>query len=105
MKEISVLELKAKMDNKEAFQLIDVREPYEVEICEIGGQHIPLADVPANMDQIKKDIPVIFHCRSGARSGNIVSYLEATFGYTNLYNLKGGILEYAKEIDPDLATY
>jgi len=105
MKEVSVLELKAKQDSKEAFQLIDVREPYEVEICEIGGLNIPLADVPTRLDEIRKDVPVIIHCRSGKRSSNIISYLEATFGYTNLYNLKGGILEYAQEIDPDMATY
>ncbi len=105
MKEINVLELKAKQDAKEVFQLIDVREPYEVEICEIGGLNIPLAEVPGRLDEIRKDIPVIMHCRSGKRSSNIISYLEATFGYTNLYNLKGGILEYAQEIDPDMATY
>ncbi|MES2629505.1 MAG: rhodanese-like domain-containing protein [Bacteroidota bacterium] len=105
MKEVSVIELKNKMDNKEEFQLIDVRELHEVEICEIGGLHIPLAEVPGRLDEIKKDIPVIVHCRSGKRSANIINYLEATFGYTNLYNLKGGILEYAQEIDPDMATY
>ncbi len=105
MKEVSVLELKAKQDGKENFQLIDVREPYEVEICEIGGLNIPLADVPTRLDEIRKDVQVIVHCRSGKRSANIINYLEATFGYTNLYNLKGGILEYAQEIDPDMATY
>ncbi len=105
MKEVSVLELKSKMDNKENFQLIDVREPFEVEICEIGGLNIPLAEVPGRLDEIRKDVPVIIHCRSGKRSGNIIAYLEATFGYTNLFNLEGGILEYAKEIDPDMTTY
>ncbi|HEX4888633.1 MAG TPA: rhodanese-like domain-containing protein [Luteibaculaceae bacterium] len=105
MKEISVLELRKMMDEKAAFQLIDVREPYEVEICEIGGVNIPMAELPGQLDQIRKDVPVIIHCRSGARSANMINYLEATFGYSNLYNLKGGILEYAREIDPDLATY
>lgn len=105
MKEVTVLELKSKMDNKEKFQLIDVREPFEVEICEIGALNIPLAEVPGRLDEIRKDVPVIIHCRSGKRSANIISYLEATFGYTNLHNLKGGILEYAQEIDPDMTTY
>jgi rhodanese-related sulfurtransferase len=105
MKEITVLELKQKQDSNEKFQLIDIREPHEVDICEIGGQHIPMGEVPGRIDEIRKDVPVIIHCRSGARSANMVNYLEATFGYNNLYNLKGGILAYAKEVDPSLATY
>jgi len=105
MKEITVQELKAKIDNKEDFQLIDVREDYEHELVNISGELIPLATVLANADKISKDKQVIMYCRSGNRSGVAVRQLEQQFGFSNLYNLKGGILAYAREIDPSLPSY
>ena len=105
MKEKTVAELKAMFDNKEDFQLIDVREPHEFEICNLNAQLIPMNEVPDNLDKISKDKPVVIHCRSGARSGRICAYLEEEYGYTNLYNLKGGIIAWAQEIDPQMPTY
>lgn len=105
MKEVTVQELKEMMDSGAAFQLIDVREPHEVDICEIGGELIPQGDIPKNVDKVSKDKKVVIHCRSGARSGNVVQWLEKNHGYTNLYNLKGGILAWAREIDPEMPTY
>jgi sulfur-carrier protein adenylyltransferase/sulfurtransferase len=105
MKEVTVQELKDMMDSGASFQLIDVREPHEVDICEIGGELIPQGDIPKNIDKVSKDKKVIIHCRSGSRSGNVVQWLEKNHGYTNLYNLKGGILAWAREIDPEMPTY
>jgi adenylyltransferase/sulfurtransferase len=105
MKEISVEELKAKIDNKEDFQLVDVREPHEFEICSLGGVEIPMNEVMARYQEISKDKLVVVHCRSGARSGNVINALEQNYGYDNLYNLAGGILAWADEIDDDMATY
>lgn len=104
MKSKSVEELKQMMDNKEDFQLIDVRESYEVEICTLGGVHIPMGNIINEADKIKKDVPVIVHCRSGKRSANVIQALESK-GFNNLYNLEGGILAYANEIDDSLETY
>ena len=105
MKEITVEELKEKMDRNENFQLIDVRESYEYEICNLNGELIPMSTVLDNMDRIAKDKPVIIHCKSGGRSGVIVMELERRFGMINLYNLKGGILAYSRNIDPSIPTY
>ncbi|MEO5978107.1 MAG: rhodanese-like domain-containing protein [Chryseolinea sp.] len=105
MKEITVQELKALKDSGEDFQLIDVREPHEFDICNLDGELIPQGDIPANVDKISKDKKVVIHCRSGARSGNMINWLEKNKGFTNLYNLKGGVLAWAKEIDPDMPTY
>lgn len=105
MKEISVQELKEKLDKQEDFQLIDVREKKEYDFCNINGELIPLNKVPDNVAKIAKDKPVIVHCRSGKRSGNAIDYLEKNHGYTNLYNLKGGILAYADEIDDSIPKY
>ena len=105
MKEIDVHQLKAMMDAKEDFQLIDVREPYEYEIANIGGQLIPLSNILDQVDEISEDKKVVLHCRSGKRSASAILELERRFGFDNLYNLKGGILAYADEIDPSLPKY
>ena len=104
MKEITVLELKTIIDTKIDFQLIDVREEYELEICEMGGEHIPMGDVMDNLDKISKTKQVIIHCKSGARSGAICQALEK-IGYNNVYNLKGGILSWANEVDSTKTKY
>lgn len=105
MKEITVQELKEMMDSGESFQLIDVREPHEYDICNIEGELIPQGEIPASVDRISKDKKVVVHCRSGGRSGNMVQWLEKNHGFTNLHNLKGGILAWAREIDPEMPTY
>lgn len=102
MKEITVQELKQMQDTGEDFQLIDVRESYENELSNLGGELIPMAEVPHHIDRISKTKKVVIHCRSGGRSGNIIQWLEKNHGFDNLYNLKGGILAWAREIDPTL---
>jgi adenylyltransferase/sulfurtransferase len=105
MKEKTVQELKQMLDNKEDFQLIDVREEHEFEICNLNGQLIPMGEIADNVEKISKDKPVIIHCRSGARSGNVCNYLEQNHGFNNLYNLKGGILAWADQIDTSMPKY
>ena len=105
MKEVTVQELKKLIDSKADVQLIDVREPYEYDVCNLEGELIPMAEVPHHIDKIAKDKQVVVHCRSGRRSGDIILWLEKNHGFTNLYNLKGGILAWAKEIDPSMPTY
>ncbi|MDX2195078.1 MAG: rhodanese-like domain-containing protein [Cytophagales bacterium] len=105
MNEITVTELKEWMDAKKDFQLIDVREKHEFEIAQIGGLLIPLGTIPNHIDQISKDKPVVIHCRSGKRSANAIEYLEHNHGFTNLLNLKGGILAWADEVDDTMPKY
>jgi adenylyltransferase/sulfurtransferase len=105
MKEITVQELKKLIDSGADFQLIDVREPHEYEICNLEGELIPMSEIPYNVDKISKDKQVVLHCRSGKRSGDMLLWLEKNHGFQNLYNLKGGVLAWAKEIDPAFPTY
>jgi sulfur-carrier protein adenylyltransferase/sulfurtransferase len=104
MKEVTVQELKKKFDNKEDFQLIDVREPYEFEICNLNGELIPMGTILKETSRIASEKPVIVHCKTGSRSGAVINLLEKQ-GFTNLYNLKGGILAYGREIDPTITPY
>jgi sulfur-carrier protein adenylyltransferase/sulfurtransferase len=105
MKEVTVQELKALMDSNADFQLIDVREPHEYQIANLGGELIPLGQVDAQADKIARDKQVVVHCRSGARSGNAIQFLEQKYGLQNLYNLKGGILAWSDQIDPAVPKY
>lgn len=105
IKEISVSELNKMMINTEDFQLIDVREQHEVDICTLNGELIPLGNIPSNIESISKEKKVVIHCRSGARSGQAIQYLQDHGDYSNLYNLKGGILAWADEIDPTMTKY
>lgn len=105
MKEVTVQQLKNMRDSGEEFQLVDVREPWEVEICNIGAEHVPMGEILSRINELRTDIPVVIHCRSGARSANVVNALEMQCGLTNLYNLRGGILAWANEIDDSLEKY
>jgi adenylyltransferase/sulfurtransferase len=99
MKEISAQELKRMQEAGEPFQLIDVREPYEAERCTLGGTLIPMGEIVDRLSEIRKDVPVVVHCRSGARSSAVINALSTRYGYTNLINLKGGILGYGMDVD------
>jgi rhodanese-related sulfurtransferase len=105
MKEITAGELKNKMDSHADFQLIDVREQYEYDLVNLGGELIPVGSVLGELDKISREKDVILYCRSGSRSGAIIRELETKHGFNNLYNLKGGILAYAKEVDNSLPVY
>jgi rhodanese-related sulfurtransferase len=91
--DITIEELNERLTNNETLCVIDVREEYEFDEFNIGAQLIPLGELPDRLDEIKadKDAEIILHCRSGARSGRAVAYLESE-GYTNVRNLVGGML-------------
>jgi len=103
--EISVDELKLMMDNRDDnFQLIDVRELYEFEIGNIGGLLIPLGEIENRINEISSSGKKIVLCRSGVRSQKAIRKLQK-LGFNNLYNLKGGILKWADEIDNSFPKY
>ena len=104
VKEITVQELKFLFDSKKDYQLIDVREQFERDIANIGGKLIPLGEIYSQITEIKKDKQVIIYCRSGRRSAEAVTILEKATGHGRLYNLKGGILAWAAEIDETVST-
>ena len=105
VKEITVQELYDWQVKGKKFKLIDVREPYEYKIVQIGGDLIPLATVSEHADQIPRDIDVVVFCKAGVRSLKAIRELEEKFGFGNLYNLKGGILAYIDQVQPELIRY
>jgi rhodanese-related sulfurtransferase len=105
VKEIQPTDLKNKIDNKDDFLLIDVREPSEIEISKIKESiHIPMADIPNNIDQINSNKLVVVMCKSGGRSAKVCEYLIQN-RFKDIYNLNGGIIKWALEIDSDMLIY
>jgi len=99
MKNISVEELKARMDRGEKINLIDCREPYEYAESNLGGQLIPLGKFQSfQLDELEdlKDEEIIIHCRSGSRSGQACLILD-TMGFKDTKNLTGGILAWQEK--------
>ncbi|NJL13654.1 MAG: molybdopterin-synthase adenylyltransferase MoeB [Microscillaceae bacterium] len=105
VKSITVQELQKLRESQADFQLIDVREPYEYEIAHLQGDLMPLGQLDAHLDKISSSKQVVVHCRSGKRSAEAIRHLEQKYGFANLYNLEGGILAWADQIDPSLAKY
>ena len=102
---MSAHELKRKMDAREPFELIDVRETFEYEIARIdGAKLIPLREIAERADDLKREGPIVIHCHSGQRSAQAVRLLQQR-GFANVYNLEGGIDAWANEIDPAMQKY
>jgi adenylyltransferase/sulfurtransferase len=104
--QVSVEQLKAELDAGRKPYILDVREPHEYQIVNIGAPLIPLGQLPARLSEIPvgKDEEIVVHCRSGARSQKASLELKAA-GFTNVKNLAGGILAWADKIDKSLPKY
>jgi molybdopterin/thiamine biosynthesis adenylyltransferase/rhodanese-related sulfurtransferase len=102
--QITVKELKHRLDAGEDVQLIDVREPYEYQIAQIGGKLIPQNDVPNRLNEIDRNREVVVHCKSGGRSQRIAEFLQQA-GYPRVVNVAGGITAWSDEIDPKVPKY
>ncbi len=98
MQDITIAELKEKLDSGEAFVFIDVRELYEYEEFNLGADLIPLGTLPESIPSLLqyKDQEIVLHCRSGARSGAAKMTLEQ-LGFTRVRNLLGGVLEWQRQ--------
>src|SRR5215813_1568952 len=103
--EISVAELKKRLDAGERLLLIDVREPWEYEVCRIdGAKLIPMSTIPANLQSLDVEEPVICYCHHGMRSLDVAVWLQRQ-GIESARSLAGGIDKWSAEIDPKVARY
>lgn len=103
--EISVEELKARLDQGDDIDILDVRTPEEWQICRIdGAKLIPMAELPDRVHELDSARETVIHCKSGARSAKAVAFLREA-GFRKIKNLRGGIIEWARKIDPSLPTY
>ncbi len=106
MKNISPIQLKELIESSNNdFQLIDIRDEYEFDICCIGGEKINMYSITDNLDKLSREKKIIIYCRTGSRSATIVSLLEKSFSFKNVYNLDGGIMKWREDIDPSIKEY
>ena len=104
MREISATELKTRQDRGDNLFVLDVREPHEYQICNLNGTLIPLGELQRRVNELDSSAEMVVHCRSGKRSADAIRFLQ-TVGFKKLWNLKGGILAWANEVDPRMPKY
>ena len=102
--EITVQELKSKLDNGEQINVLDVREPHEYEVANIGVKLVPLGELPRRLAEFDQNENFAIHCKTGGRSAKAVKLLQDA-GFGHVYNVKGGITAWSEEIDPSVPKY
>jgi sulfur-carrier protein adenylyltransferase/sulfurtransferase len=102
--EITVQELEGRLRNGSKVSVLDVREPHEYEVANIGARLIPLAELPERLVELDRDEPLAVHCKSGGRSARAVKLLKEA-GFQNVYNVRGGIDAWSEEIDSSVPKY
>lgn len=106
MKEITPVELKARLDAGENLLVLDVREDYEVQISHIpGSRHVPLGNIATELRNLQEagDVPIVCVCRSGGRSGTATSFLTQN-GFANVLNMTGGMRNWQATVDPSISV-
>jgi rhodanese-related sulfurtransferase len=104
MNSISPKKLKTMMEENQKFSLLDVREPFELEIANIGGMFIPLSELPDRFDELEKETTIVVLCHHGIRSAQAQAYL-LNQGFAHVLNLDGGIDAWSISVDPSLPRY
>jgi adenylyltransferase/sulfurtransferase len=105
MEEIDPVEVKAKIDHRDEFVLIDVREPHEYQIANIPyAKLIPLGELPKRVNELSTADEIVAHCKSGMRSAKAVEFLKQA-GFRKVKNMKGGILAWSDKVDPRVPKY
>jgi sulfur-carrier protein adenylyltransferase/sulfurtransferase len=102
--EITPKELKSRLDKGDDLFILDVREPHEYQICNLGGKLIPLGEISRRAHELDSSREIVVHCRSGKRSAEAAEFLRSA-GFRKLLNLKGGILAWSDEVDPSVPKY
>ena len=106
IQQLSVGEYKHWVDEKRSdYVLLDVREPWEVQTCALDNfVNIPMGQVPARLEDLDREQPIVVVCHHGIRSQRVAMFLEHA-GFESVYNLRGGVDAWAKEVDPTFPVY
>jgi sulfur-carrier protein adenylyltransferase/sulfurtransferase len=102
--QMSATELKQRLDAKEDIFVLDVREPHEYQIAQMGGHLIPLGDLPNRVAELDSSREIVVHCKTGGRSQRAAEFLSKA-GFKKLHNLAGGITAWSNDVDPTVAKY
>ena len=104
IKDMTVEELKQRLDKGDDLFVLDVREAHEYQICNLGGYLIPLNVLPKRVSELDSSREIVIHCKMGGRSAKAVDFLKQS-GFTRVHNLAGGITAWAERVDPKVPKY
>jgi adenylyltransferase/sulfurtransferase len=102
--QLTAAEVKRRIDAGEDLFILDVREPFEYQIANIGGTLIPLGQIPHRLHEIDREREIVVHCKFGARSQRVAEFLMQS-GYSKVSNLAGGIMAWSDQVDSSLSRY
>ena len=103
-RDMTVEEFKQRLDKGDDLFVLDVREPHEYQICNLGGHLIPLNDLPKRVSELDSSREIVVHCKMGGRSAKAADFLRQA-GFSRVHNLAGGIAAWAERIDPKVPKY
>jgi len=104
MADMTVEELKKRLERGDDLFVLDVREPHEYQICNISGYLIPLNDLPRRVSELDSSREIVVHCKTGGRSAKAADFLRQS-GFSKVHNLAGGINAWAERVDPKVPKY
>jgi adenylyltransferase/sulfurtransferase len=99
---LSANEINNQLKNNNTITVIDIREPYELDICSIGFRNIPMASIIDHLDELKSANSIVLMCRSGKRAESVANWLESDYNFTNVIVMEGGIVQWKEQVDPTL---
>ena len=99
---LSAAEVNNRIKNNENLTVIDIREPYEVEVCSLGCRNIPMANVVNHIDELKAIENLVLMCRSGKRAESVANWLESDFQFSNVVVMEGGIVQWKEQVDSSI---
>jgi adenylyltransferase/sulfurtransferase len=102
--QLAAQELKRRIDAGEQAYILDVREPWEYKVAQIGGKLIPMNEIPQRLSEIDREREIIVHCHHGVRSQRVAEFLKQS-GFPRVTNLVGGIDAWSREVDPSVPKY
>jgi rhodanese-related sulfurtransferase len=105
IRQLSARELSDKLAGPAKPVVLDVREPWELAVCQLPGTvNIPMGQIPVRVEELPKDAEIVVMCHHGVRSQHVALFLQSQ-GFDKLCNLKGGIAAWSREVDPKMPTY
>jgi adenylyltransferase/sulfurtransferase len=96
---LSASEVNNRIKNNENLTIIDIREPYEVEVCSLGFRNIPMANIVNHIEELRTIDNLVLMCRSGKRAESVANWLESDFQFSNVVVMEGGISQWKEQVD------
>ena len=105
IRQLNARQLKERLENGDKFMILDVREPWEINICTLpGSTYIPMGQITQRTNELPDDQDIVVLCHHGIRSMQVANYLLRN-GFENIINLTGGIEAWSRDVDPSTPTY